>query len=167
MKTILLNHWLDTSIAFLLGVLLFFVIAVSSVVCTCGQDSLRRRAHAALLLVPASLWRVEKKPGNEALCGNTPDGENIWGITFLGSTHLHTPNWHFPLTRHSETFRFSYMKFLSTVSKYLQFLRKKHLEGASRTRTRSVESTVHLPYHYATEGLLTIDGLIWRYIATT
>ena len=29
------------------------------------------------------------------------------------STHLHTPNWHFPLTRHSETFPFSYMKFVS------------------------------------------------------
>ena len=28
------------------------------------------------------------------------------------STHLHTPNWHFPLTRHSETFPFSYMKFV-------------------------------------------------------
>ena len=89
------------------------------------------------------------------------------GGHYLGSTHLHTPNWHFPLTRHSETFPFSYMKFLSTESKYLEFLRKKIGKGLSRTRTRSVASAVHLPYHYATENLLTIDGLIWRYIATT
>ena len=31
------------------------------------------------------------------------------------------------------------------------------------TRTRIVESAVHLPYNYITEDLLTIDGSIWRY----
>ena len=58
-----------------------------------------------------------------------PTAKILGGITLLGSTHLHTPNWHFPFTRHSETFPFSYMKFLSTESKYLQFLRKNNLEG--------------------------------------
>ena len=48
----------------------------------------------------------------------------------LVSTHLHTQNWHFPLTRHSETFLFSYMKFLCL----LKFL----LEKCSRKSKSSI-----------------------------
>ena len=52
---------------------------------------------------------------------------------FPGDNNLHTPNWHFCLTRHSETFPFSYMEFLlkkcSWKSKCFQFLRKKNSEG--------------------------------------
>ena len=78
--------------------------------------SLESAGKADAILSPC-LWEV------------WPTAKIFFGITFLGSTHLHTPNWHFPFTRHSETFPFSYMKFLSTESKYLQFLRKKKLEG--------------------------------------
>ena len=69
------------------------------------------------------LNKIVKMPLKETACENF-----FLGITFLGSTHLHTPNGHFPLKRHSETFPIFYIKFLSTESKYLQFLRKKNLE---------------------------------------
>ena len=140
------------------------------------MKSNKTNSHSALKRIRIRHFRYEKRNGAEmcdpqlflgSLWGTYLSAKIFFGITFLGSTHLHTPNWHFTLTRHSETFPFSYMKFLSTESKYLEFLRKKIGKGLSRTRTRSVASAVHLPYHYATENLLTIDGLIWRYIATT
>ena len=40
-------------------------------------------------------------------------------------------------------------------------------KGVSRNRTRSVESAVYHLYYYATEDLLTTDGLILRYIVST
>ena len=111
-----------------------------------------------LLAIPAFLastavGRVHRSPENK---------RTKWSMSWMllkVSTHLHTaPNWHFPLTRHSETFPFSYMKFLlekcSWKSKSLQFLRKKEIQkSVSRNRTRSVESAVHHLHHHATEDL--------------
>ena len=39
--------------------------------------------------------------------------------------------------------------------------------GVSRNRTQCIESAAHHLYHYATENLLTMDGLIWTYVAST
>ena len=47
------------------------------------------------------------------------------------------------------------------------FKKKKIQKGEGRNRTQSDKSAVHHLYHCATEGLLTIDGLIRRYTAIT
>ena len=78
------------------------------------------------------------------------------GLVGKVNTHLHTPNWHFPLTRHSETFPFPYMKFLCLLkfllekcpwkSKSLQLLRKKPLRRANvgiETRAMNLQSITY------------------------
>ena len=93
----------------------------------------------------------------------------VWVVTCF-----HLPNWHFPLGGPHKTFHFSYMKFLCLL-KFLFikvevssiFKKKKIQVSTSRIRSRSIGSAVHHFNPYTTEDLLTIDGLIWIYIATT
>ena len=89
-------------------------------------------------------------------------------------TRFHPPNWHCPVSGSHKTFLFSYMKFLC-LWKFLFikvkvssiFKEKKIQNCTSRIQSRSIGSAVHHLNPYTTKDLLTMNGLIWIYIATT
>ena len=55
-----------------------------------------------------------------------------------------------------------------SVHKSLFHFKEKNIQdGTSRIRSRSIGSSVHHFNPYTTEDLLTINGLIWIYMATT
>ena len=130
--------------------------------------------HVTTLITFGTLWSAFKVSGL-AFKSTSPrplDGTFFQALLKGVVTCFHPPNRHFPLSGSCKTFHFSYMKFLCLL-KFLFikvssiFKEKKIQDGMSRIQFWSIGFAVPHFNPFTTEDLLSMNGLIWIYIATT